>query len=62
MPNDHVAVYIVTEWERPSIPPPSFEIQEAAFFHRHELPEDTSPATLRRLAEIFDGAPQDPLW
>lgn len=38
------------------------EIAEADFFDRRRLPEDTSPATLRRLAEVFDGEPIDQGW
>ena len=38
------------------------EVAEAKFCARDRLPEDTSPATLRRLAEVFGGAEVSPLW
>lgn len=62
LPSDHIALYIVREWERPSVPPPNREIRESRFFAREELPGDTSRGVLRRLAEIFDGAPLSPYW
>ena len=38
------------------------EIAEACFFVRDRLPDDTSPATLRRLAEVFGGVEVSPHW
>ena len=38
------------------------EVAEAAFFAQDRLPEDTSPATLRRLAEVFRAAEVSPHW
>lgn len=62
LPSDHIAVYVVREWERPSAPKPSYEIQESEFFPVDDVPKDTSPGTRRRLAEIFENAPTDPFW
>ena len=62
LPSDHIALFIVREWERPSIPPPNHEIKESRFFARAEIPADTTAGTMRRLAEIFDGAPIEPHW
>ena len=62
LPSDHVALFIVPEWERPSIPKPNHEIAESRFFARHEIPADAARGTERRLAEIFDGAPIEPHW
>ncbi len=62
LPSDHVALFIVPQWERPSVPPPNREILESRFFHRAELPPDTTRGTARRLAEILDGAPLEPHW
>ncbi len=62
LPSDHVALFIVPEWERPSIPPPNREIVESRFFARHELPAEAASAIKRRLAEIIDGAPIEPRW
>ena len=38
------------------------EVAEAAFFAQDRLPKDTSPATLRRLAEVFRAAEVSPHW
>jgi 8-oxo-dGTP pyrophosphatase MutT (NUDIX family) len=62
LPSDHVALFVVREWERPTIPPRNREILESRFFSRHELPEGAALGMERRLAEIFDGAPIDPYW
>lgn len=59
---DHVAVYLCREWEqarRPKIP--NLEIVGCEFFAVDALPEDASPATRRRLAELA-GAPKSPDW
>jgi len=62
LPSDHVALFVVPEWDRPSIPPPNYEIAESRFFARHEIPADAARGTERRLAEIFDGAAIEPHW
>lgn len=54
-PGDHVAVFVVEQWRRPSEPAPGFEIQETRFFTRAELPDDLSAGCLRRLQEL-DGS------
>ncbi|MDE2384611.1 MAG: NUDIX domain-containing protein [Alphaproteobacteria bacterium] len=60
-PGDHVALYIVREFERGPFMP-SFEIREARFFERDKLPGDMTPGTKARLAEIFLGASVSDLW
>jgi ADP-ribose pyrophosphatase YjhB (NUDIX family) len=62
LPSDHIALFIVPEWERPRIPKPNHEIAESRFFARREIPADAARGTERRLAEIFDGAPIEPHW
>jgi ADP-ribose pyrophosphatase YjhB (NUDIX family) len=62
LPSDHVALFVVREWERPQAPPPNREIIESRFFPRGRLPADVKPAVTRRLHEIFDGAPVAPYW
>ena len=62
LPSDHVALFVVREWERPSIPAPNHEIVESRFFARHEIPTLATGGTERRIAEIFDGAPIGPNW
>ena len=54
-PNDHVAVYIVRDWEQPTIPTPNMEIKEQGFFALDNLPEGITAGTRRRLSEAFEG-------
>jgi 8-oxo-dGTP pyrophosphatase MutT (NUDIX family) len=61
-PNDHVAVYVVRDWHQTHAPKPNYEIAEHAMFARDALPADINPPTARRIAEIFDGVPRDPMW
>jgi ADP-ribose pyrophosphatase YjhB (NUDIX family) len=59
---DHVALFLVEGFEQTSPRLPDREILEARFFPRDRLPEGTSAATRRRLAEVFDAAPKSPYW
>lgn len=59
---DHVALYLVEDFVLGAPKLPGREIAEAAFFPLDRLPDQTSPATLRRLAEVFDGSPVSPDW
>lgn len=59
---DHVAVFLVPDWARSHIPEPSAEIREAAFFAMDALPDGTSGATRRRLAEIIEAVPPSTRW
>jgi 8-oxo-dGTP pyrophosphatase MutT (NUDIX family) len=52
--SDYVAVFVVERWERR--PARSLEIARDAFFPPAGLPEDTSPAAKRRIAELVSGA------
>jgi ADP-ribose pyrophosphatase YjhB (NUDIX family) len=62
LPSDHIALFVIREWERPQVPPPNREIVESRFFPRDGLPPDVKPAVVRRLNEIFSGAPIVPYW
>lgn len=59
---DHVALYLVTDFRRTGERAPDHEIAEAAFFPLDALPQGTSPATRRRLAELFEGVPPAQEW
>jgi len=61
-PRDHVAFYLVEAFDQPAPKLPDREIAEAGFFRLDSLPDGVTPATLRRIAEIFDGAPPSPYW
>jgi ADP-ribose pyrophosphatase YjhB (NUDIX family) len=62
LPSDHIALFVVREWERPAIPAPNGEILESRFFPREQLPEGVTSAVRRRVKEIFDGAPKESYW
>lgn len=59
---DHVAFYLITAFRQTSPRVADREIAEAGFFPLDRLPVDTTPATHRRLAEVFSGAPTSPYW
>jgi ADP-ribose pyrophosphatase YjhB (NUDIX family) len=60
-PNDHVAVYRVTEW-RPCAPRSGPEIAERGFFPPDALPGGTTPGTRRRIAEGLNATPPGASW
>ena len=59
---DHVAFYLIETFEQTRPKTPDHEIAEADFFPLDALPEETTPATRRRIAEIFGGAEVSPYW
>lgn len=59
---DHVAFYLIESYRQATPKLPDREIAEAGFFPLDRLPGGTTPATLRRLAEIFGGAPVSTDW
>ncbi len=59
---DHVAVYVVQNFAVLGERAPDWEIAEARFFPRGELPEGTTAGTRARLAEILDAAPVREHW
>jgi 8-oxo-dGTP pyrophosphatase MutT (NUDIX family) len=61
-PSDHVALFHVAEWSRPSIPAPNNEIAESGFFAYDALPDGTTMAVRRRLDEITGRAAPIEQW
>jgi 8-oxo-dGTP pyrophosphatase MutT (NUDIX family) len=59
---DHVAFYLVESYCQAAPKLPDREIAEGGFFPLDRLPDGTTPATLRRIAETFGGAPVSPDW
>ncbi len=60
-PNDHVLVFAVDAFTMENRTSHG-EISDAEWFAPDALPPDVTAATRRRLDEIFNGAPPDPLW
>lgn len=58
---DHVLVYRFDAFETGELTHRG-EIAEIGWFHPSGLPADAHRSTRARLAEIFAGAPVDPLW
>jgi len=61
-PGDHIAVFVVRGWEQLRVPRPSHEIREQGFFAADALPEETTPGTRRRIAEVLGGMPRSETW
>ena len=59
---DHVAFYLVEAFTQNAPKQPDHEIAEAGFFALDALPEATTPATRRRIAEVFNGAAPSQYW
>jgi len=59
---DHVAVFVVRDFQQQAPPQPTSEIIDHGFFGRHELPADVTPGTRRRIAEVLEGANVSERW
>ncbi len=59
---DHVALFVVHSFSIAHAKQPDREIAEAGFFPLDHLPEGTTPATRRRLAEVVSGQPPATDW
>lgn len=59
---DHVAFYLIEDFSQSAPKKPDREIAEADFFPLDGLPDGVTPATLRRIAEVFEGAEPSPYW
>src|SRR3954454_1018371 len=59
---DHVAVYVVQDFQQEGRFEPNREIAAASFFALDALPNDTTAATRARLAEVLGGAPISEHW
>ena len=59
---DHVAVYVVRQFRQDRLPEPNREIVECGFFDLGALPDDTTPGTRRRIAEVLDGTAPIATW
>ena len=59
---DHVGFYLIEDFVQSAPKQPDREIAESGFFPLDGLPEGVTPATLRRIAEVFDGVAPSPYW
>jgi 8-oxo-dGTP pyrophosphatase MutT (NUDIX family) len=59
---DHVAVFVVRAFRQGPPPNPNREIVAHGFFHPDALPEDATPGTRRRIAEVLGGVPVAERW
>ena len=60
-PGDHVLVYRVEAWE-PCASDAQGEIHAVGWFDPNDLPEETTKATRRRIAEALGDAEPDVMW
>lgn len=61
-PRDHIALYVLRDFQQTELPKPNREIIDTGFFALDALPEGTTPGTRRRLAEVFEKLPPSPYW
>ncbi len=61
-PGDHIAFFVVRQWQRPVVPRPNSEIVATGFFAPGELPADTTAGTRRRAAEVAEGCAPTVEW
>lgn len=59
---DHIAVYIVNDWERIRDRSSKFEILEQSFFAMDSLPSGLIEGANRRVAEVFHNRPISSDW
>src|SRR5947209_11137792 len=59
---DHVVVFGVRAFHQPGPPQPNHEIIEHGFFSPDALPQDTTVATRRRIAEVLSGVSVAERW
>lgn len=59
---DHIALFLVEDFEVLGPRKPDWEIREARFFALDTLPDETTPSARARLAEILGGQPPADVW
>jgi ADP-ribose pyrophosphatase YjhB (NUDIX family) len=59
---DHVALFLVERFSQAMAPKPNAEIVAHGFFARDSLPNDTTPGTRARIAEVLDGVAVSDSW
>ena len=59
---DHVGFYLIEDFRQTAPKRPDHEIAEAGFFPLDALPQGVTPATLRRIREVFEAEAASPYW
>ena len=59
---DHVAVYVVRQFRQDRLPEANREIVACGFFDAAALPEETTPGTRLRIAEVLEGREPIATW
>ncbi len=59
---DHVLLFICDDWEQTRAFTPNREIAEIGFFDANNLPEGTTPSTIKRIDEILNGLTVSEEW
>ncbi|MDP1867058.1 NUDIX domain-containing protein [Bradyrhizobium sp.] len=59
---DHVAVYLVRQFSQDRLPEANREIVACGFFDAAALPEETTPGTRLRIAEVLGGRTPIATW
>lgn len=59
---DHVAVYVIRQYDQDRAPLPNREIIGCDFFDAAALPPDTTGGTRLRIAEVLEGRPPIATW
>jgi hypothetical protein len=59
---DHVALYVARSFRQSAPPRPNREIIAHGFFAIDALPTGTTPATRKRIEEVFAGRAAAELW
>jgi 8-oxo-dGTP pyrophosphatase MutT (NUDIX family) len=61
-PGDHIVLYVVRHWRRPTIPAPNAEIVASGFYPADALPATTVAGARRRVGEILGSAQPATNW
>ncbi len=61
-PGDHIALFIIRDWEQPTVPKANREIAEQRFFSYNDLPNDLVAGARNRLTEIFEHRDISETW
>lgn len=59
---DHVAFYVIRQFQQIEPPEPSYEIIAHGFFSTNDLPTDTTKGTRARIVEVLSGRPPAQFW